>query len=45
VPSDKLKWEVDWTGYKPIEFTAPMLLSDPDNNGKPPTWADPINPK
>ncbi|XP_028517955.1 transient receptor potential cation channel subfamily M member 2 isoform X2 [Exaiptasia diaphana] len=34
VPDNKVDWEVNFPGYKPVEYTAPVVLS------KPP-WADP----
>ena len=37
VPADKCKWTIDYPEYKPIEYTAPIVLSNP-------SWADPSNP-
>ena len=34
VPDDKVSWKVDWTEYKPLQYTAPPVL-------KGPVWADP----
>ncbi|KAI1884672.1 hypothetical protein AGOR_G00228830 [Albula goreensis] len=34
VLDDKLKWEIKWAEYKPVNYTAPSVL-------KKPVWADP----
>ena len=34
VPDDKVSWSVDWSDYKPIQYTAAAVL-------KGPVWADP----
>ncbi|KAI6656860.1 Translation factor GUF1, mitochondrial [Oopsacas minuta] len=34
VPDDKVSWKVEWSDYKPIQYTAPPVL-------KGPVWADP----
>ncbi|KAF6734510.1 ADP-ribose pyrophosphatase, mitochondrial [Oryzias melastigma] len=34
VPDDKVDWSVKWAEYKPISYTAPTVLKNPE-------WADP----
>ena len=34
VPEDKISWQVEWSEYSPVDYTAPVVLSMP-------VWADP----
>ena len=34
VPDEKVPWTVEWPEYKPVDYTAPVVL-------KGPVWADP----
>ena len=34
VPEDKISWQVEWTEYSPVDYTASIVLSMP-------VWADP----
>ena len=34
VPEDKISWQAEWSGYSPVDYTAPVVLSMP-------VWADP----
>lgn len=34
VPDDKVDWSVKWAEYKPVSYTAPTVLENPE-------WADP----
>lgn len=33
VPDEKVSWSVDWPEYKPVDYTAPSVLTA--------SWADP----
>ena len=33
VPNEKVPWDVEWSEYKPVDYTAPPVLNNPP-------WAD-----
>ena len=42
VPDEKVSWTVDWPEYKPVDYTAPSVLTaswaDPDHRSALETW-------
>ncbi len=44
VPDEKVDWSVDFPGYNPPEYTAPVVLEN-DRTRNPEGWADPEDPR
>jgi hypothetical protein len=38
IPADKVSWDASFNEYSPVNYTSPIVLSNP-------SWADPVNPK
>ncbi len=38
IPADKVSWDVNYPDYTPVNYTSPIVLSNP-------SWADLVDPK